>query len=76
VAGSARDITQHGNNSPDVFFVGDNRRVCLKFLKKRTGKYALELIGYRLVLLPCFWPKAKNHEALGTESSQNLEETR
>ena len=42
-------ITQRGNNSQDVFFVDDDRRVYLEFLKKQTDRFGLEVQGYCLM---------------------------
>jgi len=47
--GFAYHITQIGNNCHDVFFVDDDRRVYLEFLKEQADKYSLELIGYCLM---------------------------
>jgi len=74
--GFAHHVTQRGNNCRDVLFVDDDRQVYLKLFKEHAGKYALELIGYRLLLLPCFWPKAKNTDALRTESPEVRRKTK
>ena len=42
-------ITQRGNNQQDVFFVDDDRRVYLEFLKEQCDKYSLEPIAYCLM---------------------------
>ena len=42
-------FAHRGNNSQDVFFVDDDRRVYLKLLKEQADKYSLELIGYCLM---------------------------
>lgn len=42
-------VTQRGNNRQDVFFVDDDRRVYLSFLKEQTEKYGLEILGWCLM---------------------------
>jgi putative transposase len=42
-------ITQRGNNRQDVFFVDDDRRVYLDYLKLNAEKYGLEIFGYCLM---------------------------
>jgi putative transposase len=42
-------ITQRGNNRQDIFFVDDDRRAYLRFLKKQAEKYGLAVLGYCLM---------------------------
>ena len=42
-------ITQRGNNRQDVFFVDDDRRVYLSYLKEHCEKYGVELLGWCLM---------------------------
>lgn len=42
-------ITQRGNNHQDVFFVDDDRRVYLEFLKKQSDRFGVEVQGYCLM---------------------------
>ena len=39
VPGAPHHITQRGNNRQDVFFVDDDRRVCLALLKERWASH-------------------------------------
>jgi len=47
--GCPHHITQRGNNRQDVFFVDDDRRVYLAFLKEQSDRYGLEIFGYCLL---------------------------
>ena len=47
--GCPHHITQRGNNRQDVFFVDDDRRVYLEFLKEQSERYGLEVSGYCLM---------------------------
>jgi len=49
VSGYPHHITQRGNNRQDVFFVDDDRRVYLDYLKLNADKYGLEVFGYCLM---------------------------
>ena len=42
-------IVQRGNNRQDVFFVDDDRRVYLSFLRDCADEYGLEILGYCLM---------------------------
>ena len=45
--GCAHHITQRGNNRQDVFFVDDDRRVCLELLAEQAERYGLgEMWGH------------------------------
>jgi len=47
--GFAHHITQRGNNKQDVFFVDDDRRAYLDFLRYNAEKHSLEVLGYCLM---------------------------
>ena len=47
--GYPHHITQRGNNRQDVFFVDDDRRVYLDYLKLNADMYGLEVFGYCLM---------------------------
>ena len=49
VAGQPHHITQRGNNQQDVFFVDDDRRVYLQFLREYAARYRLRIHGYCLM---------------------------
>ncbi len=49
VSGAPHHITQRGNNRQDVFFVDDDRRAYLAFLKAKSEIYGLEILGYCLM---------------------------
>ncbi len=49
VAGAPHHITQRGNNQQDVFFVEDDRRVYLQFLREYAERYRLRIHGYCLM---------------------------
>ncbi|MBX3180426.1 MAG: transposase [Candidatus Hydrogenedentes bacterium] len=49
VAGEPHHITQRGNNQQDVFFVDDDRRVYLQFLRQYAKRYRLRIHGYCLM---------------------------
>jgi len=50
VAGQPHPITQRGNNQQDVFFVDDDRRVCLGFLRDYAARYRFHVHGYSLMM--------------------------
>ena len=47
--GVAHHITQRGNNRQDVFFVEDDRRVYLSYLKESAERYGLAVSAYCLM---------------------------
>ena len=49
VAGQPHHITQRGNNQQDVFFVDDDRRMYLQFLREYAARYRLRIHGYCLM---------------------------
>jgi len=49
VPGCAHHITQRGNNGQDVFFVVDDRRAYLGFLKRAAAAHGLVVHGYCLM---------------------------
>jgi putative transposase len=49
VPGAPHHLTQQGNNSQDIFFVKDDRRVYLDILKEQSDIYGLKLHGYSLM---------------------------
>ena len=52
VAGAPHHITQRGNNQQDVFFVDDDRRVYLQFLREYAARYRFRIHDYRLMANP------------------------
>ena len=49
VPGVAHHVTQRGNNRQDIFFVDDDRRVFLRFLKESAKQYDLSVSVYCLM---------------------------
>ena len=49
VPGAPHHIVQRGNNRQDVFFVDDDCRAYLGFLKDKSQRYGLEVLGYCLM---------------------------
>jgi len=49
IPGVPHHIVQRGNNRQDVFFVDDDYRVYLEFLKEHADRYGLQLWGYCLM---------------------------
>jgi putative transposase len=47
--GFAHHVTQRGNNSQDVFFVDDDRRVYLRLLRQSAARSGLSVLGYCLM---------------------------
>ena len=47
--GCPHHVTQRGNNRQDVFFVDDDRRVYLEFLKAQGRLFDLQVQGYCLM---------------------------
>lgn len=47
--GEPHHVTQRGNNQQDVFFVDDDRRVYLRFLKDYALRYRFRVQGYCLM---------------------------
>ena len=48
--GVAHHVTQRGNNRQDVFFVDDDRRVYLSYLRESAARYGLAVAAYCLKL--------------------------
>ena len=49
VPGWPHHVTQRGNNRQAVFFVDDDRRAYLRFLKEQSEVYGLRVLGYCLM---------------------------
>ena len=49
IPGCPHHITQRGNNRQDVFFVDDDRRAYLEFLRERCEAYGVGVLGYCLM---------------------------
>ena len=49
IAGCPHHVTQRGNNRQDVFFVDDDRRVYLEFLREQALRFALSIDAYCLM---------------------------
>ena len=49
VPGRPHHITQRGNNRQAVFFVDDDRRAYLRFLKEQSEVHGLRVLGYCLM---------------------------
>jgi len=49
LAGCAHHVTQRGNNRQDVFFVDDDRRAYLAFLRQEAERHGLRVHGYCLL---------------------------
>jgi len=49
VPGAWHHVTQRGNNKQDVFFVEDDRRVYLEFLREQGARYGFRLEGFCLM---------------------------
>ncbi len=49
VPGAYHHVTQRGNNKQDVFFVDDDRRAYLQFLREQGERYGFRLEGYCLM---------------------------
>jgi len=49
VPGASHHITQQGNNQFDVFFVPDDRRVYLEYLREQGARFGFRLEGYCLM---------------------------
>ena len=47
--GVAHHVTQRGNNRQDVFFVDDDRRVYLSYLRESAARYGLAVSAYCLM---------------------------
>ena len=50
IPGCPHHITQRGNNRQDVFFVDDDRRAYLEFLRERCEAYGVRILGYCLMV--------------------------
>ena len=48
-AGEPNHVTRRGNNQQDVFFLDDDRRVYLQFLRESARRYRFRLQGYCLM---------------------------
>ena len=49
VPGASHHVTQRGNNRQDVFFVADDRRVCLECLREQGARFGFRIDGYCLM---------------------------
>ena len=49
IPGMAHHVTQRGNNQLDVFFVPDDRRVYLEYLREQAARFGFRLTGYCLM---------------------------
>jgi len=49
VPGVAHHVTQRGNNRQDIFFVDDDRRAFLRYLKESSKRYHLAVSAYCLM---------------------------
>jgi len=49
IPGVPHHIVQRGNNRQDVFFMGDDRKVYLSFLRDYAEEFGLEILGYCLM---------------------------
>jgi len=49
VPGASHHVTQRGNNQQDVFFVADDHRVYLEFLREQGARFGFRLEGYCLM---------------------------
>ena len=47
--GVAHHVTQRGSNRQDVFFVDDDRRVYVSYLKESAARYGLSVLAYCLM---------------------------
>ena len=49
IAGQAQHVVQRGDNRQDVFFVDDDRRAYLEFLRERCERFGFNAVGYCLI---------------------------
>jgi putative transposase len=49
IPGIPHHVTHRGNNKQNIFFKPDDRDVYLNLLKKYSGKYGLDILGYCLM---------------------------
>ncbi|HUW61998.1 MAG TPA: transposase [Candidatus Bathyarchaeia archaeon] len=49
VPGASHHVTQRANNQQDVFFVADDRRVYLEFLREQGARFGFRIDGYCLM---------------------------
>ena len=49
IPGVPHHVTQCGNNRQDVFFVNDDHRVYLSFLREQAARFGLRVLGYCLM---------------------------
>ncbi len=49
IPGQAHHVVQRGNNRQDVFFVDDDRRAYLEFLREHCGRFGFNVVGYCLM---------------------------
>jgi len=49
IPGIAHHVTQRGNNQQDIFFVENDRRVFLKYLKESANQFQLSVTAYCLM---------------------------
>ena len=49
IPGQPHHVAQRGDNRPDVFFVDDDRRAYLEFLRKHGERFGFNVLGYCLL---------------------------
>ena len=49
IAGRPHHVVERGNNREDVFFVDDDRRACLEFLREYCERFGFNAAGYCLL---------------------------
>ena len=49
IPGQPHHVVQRGNNRQDVFFVDDDRRAYLEFLREHCERFGFSLFGYCLM---------------------------
>ena len=49
IPGVAHHVTQRGNNRQDIFFVDDDRRLCLRYLGESAALCGLRIDAYCLM---------------------------
>jgi len=48
IPGQPHNVVQRGKNRQDVFFVDDDRRAYLEFLREHCERFGFNLLGYCL----------------------------
>ncbi len=49
IPGQPHHVVQRGNNRQDVFFVDDDRRAYLEFLREHCERFGFNVLGYCLM---------------------------